>query len=66
MFSYCFIRYKKNISCFFCNKSVNYKDRILLNCYHIYHKSCYNNYLEKYKMNIICPICDIKENYKIL
>ena len=72
MFSCCYERNKskKNnnsyIICLYCNKNIEKSNNIILKCGHIFHKNCYENFILKYELNILCPICILKKDYKIL
>ncbi len=72
MFSCCYDRNKSkkknnsNIICLYCNKNIEKSNIIILKCGHNFHKNCFENFILKNELNILCPICILKKDYKIL
>jgi len=72
MFSCCYDRNKNkkkinnNIICIYCNKNIEKSNNIVLKCGHNFHTSCFQNFILKYELNTLCPICNIVFDYKLI
>ena len=50
---------------FIFNKNIKKSNHIVLKCGHNFHKTCFENFTNKYEVNKLCPICNIVFDYKL-